>query len=662
MEVNAPMLQLKPEKMKLTLLSTKYEGDIIGNFGMFTVTQSFLNDNPADITVQYTFPMPEDAVLDCFHICSGEKQIHSTILERDRADDFSVNARQQGLSNDIFVMDDHTAFTLAIGRVKSKNKLTIIIKYMQRIRNALEKTKIIIPSFTDALASYINHCTVDFEIKYAPLGKIEAIDSPTHKITSDLLNDMALITFHEIGISKDHLVLEITEVLEESIVYYNNDYCLYQFPLLIDTIPQQKSTEYLFLLDCSDAMTGEKFAQTKDALKVCLKNLQDKDTFNIIAFENLCHYFSLNSLPFHQKSMESAIRWLEGLKPMGEAYLTEALRHTYEDAHKNRIVILIANGEIADKKECLRFINDHKTDELYTFCTNSLSDISFFNELTKARNGNILQLQIGQRLDDAILSLFNHATTPGLYNVKINLEGTVNELSPKGFAKVIKDERLCIVAKRVSEISNQLTLKGFFNNKDYSAEITFSKHETSMDLEPIFTQMRLQSLLNLHTDEGNTSDILTKREIINLSLAKGIITPFTVPAVVLHINDPQGNPVMITVPALLKKNFTKREVTESAIIARLMKQNTDGSFGNGSMLETANALSTLFNEATDCFTYRYIIKKSIVFLFDSIEKGHYDVLPKEVIHVFSIWCKFFAEQDLFSKKVEAIVFMNRDLL
>ena len=48
--------------------------------------------------------------------------------------------------------------------------------------------------------------------------------------------------------------------------------------------PQREPLEVIFLVDCSGSMQGESASQARNAMDLCLRALEEGDTFNLVAF------------------------------------------------------------------------------------------------------------------------------------------------------------------------------------------------------------------------------------------------------------------------------------------------------------------------------------------------------------------------------------------
>src|SRR6185312_13958500 len=74
------------------------------------------------------------------------------------------------------------------------------------------------------------------------------------------------------------------------------------------------SHEVVFLVDTSGSMDGESLPQAKAAMKLCLRHLREGDRFNIIQFNSSFSSFAPEPMPFNQRALQNADRWVDALR------------------------------------------------------------------------------------------------------------------------------------------------------------------------------------------------------------------------------------------------------------------------------------------------------------------------------------------------------------
>ena len=87
-------------------------------------------------------------------------------------------------------------------------------------------------------------------------------------------------------------------------------------PEILDSYEDSKK-EYLFIIDVSGSMMGEKLDETKRAVIECLKQLDVGDKFNIIPFESEFEVMNIKSIDYNEENIKKAIKYINNLRPLG---------------------------------------------------------------------------------------------------------------------------------------------------------------------------------------------------------------------------------------------------------------------------------------------------------------------------------------------------------
>lgn len=87
-------------------------------------------------------------------------------------------------------------------------------------------------------------------------------------------------------------------------------------PEILDSY-EDSEKEYLFIIDVSGSMMGEKLDETKRAVIECLKQLDVGDKFNIIPFESEFEAMNIKSIDYNEENIKKAIKYINNLRPYG---------------------------------------------------------------------------------------------------------------------------------------------------------------------------------------------------------------------------------------------------------------------------------------------------------------------------------------------------------
>ena len=107
-----------------------------------------------------------------------------------------------------------------------------------------------------------------------------------------------------------------------------------------------------FVVDVSGSMGGVSIEQAKSALRLCLRHLAEGDRFQVIAFSTTFHLFEPRLVPFTQRTLESADRWVQSLQAHGGTEMLQPLQAAlagFDDAKRDRVIVLLTDGQVATR-------------------------------------------------------------------------------------------------------------------------------------------------------------------------------------------------------------------------------------------------------------------------------------------------------------------------
>lgn len=259
---------------ELALKKVKIEGNILGKLGAFEINQIFKNETKECLEVEYTFPMIETATIVKFEAKINEKILKGICKEKEEAK--KEYQRNIVSGNSAYLMEEETPniFKISLGKIAPQEIVEIKIKYIDTFEMVDNKIKIMIPTLvTPRYKSYetINlgygkvDYTVDFKIKIEDNVKTKSIYSPSHEIKVIDNNEIEVLAY---DMSRDFkLELELKNELTSNGLYSKtrdnkNIVYLSFMPEILDKYADEEK-EYLFLIDVSGSMIGEKLNKQK---------------------------------------------------------------------------------------------------------------------------------------------------------------------------------------------------------------------------------------------------------------------------------------------------------------------------------------------------------------------------------------------------------------
>lgn len=525
---------------ELALKKVKIDGNILGKLGAFEINQIFKNETKESLEVEYTFPIIETATIVEFEAKLNEKILKGICKEKEEAR--KEYQRNIVSGNSAYLMEEETQniFKISLGKIAPQEIVEIKIKYIDSFEMVDNKIKILIPTLVtpryksnetiNLVYGEVDY-TVDFEIKIEDNIKIKSIYSPSHEIKVIDNNKIEVLDY---DMSKDFkLEVEVKNELTSNGLYSitkDNKNIMYLsfIPEILDKYADEEK-EYLFLIDVSGSMLGEKIEQTKSAVIQCLQQLDEGDKFNIIKFDNKFSAMNMSAIEVNDENIEKAIEYINTLKAYGGTEILKPLMFSLYEKSSNKTILLFTDGQVGNETQILQYVRENiGKNRLFAFGIDSNVNAYFIKELSKVGNGKGELIQPKERIDDAILRTFARIQTPMLENVKIDYgkNHILDEI--KEDENLFNYEFYNVIAK-LEGIEDDIKLRGEIVGEKY--EWTIRKEElkeSNVDLSLVFAKKSIDRLMQYIRNSRNPLKAENyKKMITDIAIKYNINSPYT---------------------------------------------------------------------------------------------------------------------------------------
>ena len=494
---------------ELALKKVKINGKVIGKFGTFEIEQTFKNNTKNVLEVGYTFPIVETATVIGFEINVGNKILKGKCKEKGEAKKEYQRNIVQGNSAYMMEQASDNIFKISIGKIDKGEEVKLKIYYIDKFEITDNTIKILIPTLvTPRYKSNITNklifgkvdYTVDFNINVSKALNRKSINCVSHKINLideektervevlnyDLSSDFKLYIKLKNELSSNAIISKTRD--DKEMIY------LSFMPEILDTY-EDSEKEYMFIIDISGSMYGNKMEETKKAVIECLKQLDIGDKFNIIPFESRFSAMNINSIEYNEENLQKAIEYVNNLQTMGGTEILNPIKFALYQKETDKIILLFTDGQVGNEQEIIQYVDENiKTSRIFPFGIDTNVNSSFIKQLAKVGNGKAELIQPNEKIDDKIIRTFARIQTPLLENLEIDY----------GKNKVIdeiKEERCLFnyeffnVFTKLENLEDAIILKGKIQNKEYSWKISKeSIQHTDVDLEVLFAKQQMDRL------------------------------------------------------------------------------------------------------------------------------------------------------------------------
>jgi Ca-activated chloride channel family protein len=573
-------------KGKVRLKEVGISGNVCGEFVEISIKQIYENKGKDNIDCVYTFPIPDTAVITGFEATLGGRTLKALVEDKEEAKRIYEESDDESRVNILSLeQPSPNVYQFSVGQILPGESVKIKFSYMDALIYEEDSLMLTIPCAIYPRLMGNNKEEDELEGSYKsslnlliePLSKVQ-FESPSHDINVEYEEEinLAKVTFKEFNTKpdKDFVLLIKEEKLQEAsgmIYSYNENneekgiLYLRIYPKLEDK-EEEKPNNYIFLIDISQSMKGKKLEQAKNALQLCIRNLSEGDSFNVVAFENNLHYFSeFGKVPFNDENLRKATEWINALEASKGAQIFEALKYALSE--KNAIgfstILLFTDDIFENEDEVLQYVRDNIGDNrIFTFGVDTSANSYVINKLAQLGYGKAEFIYEGERIEDVVLKQFSRIENPQVDVQEIDWGNMkVERTYPRTIDYFYDREPLSVFAKVTGEISGKITIRGKVDYEEYIKTIDLDGldlKENADLIQKIWSRKRIESIEErMKTERGETFDSM-KQKVVEISKESGIVSPETSFIMLEIIEDPVlGMPITHIVPLDISEDTIK---------------------------------------------------------------------------------------------------------
>ena len=528
---------------ELALKKVKIRGNVIGKFGTFEIEQIYKNNTKDVLEVGYTFPIVETATVVGFEINVGDRVLNGKCKEKGEAK--KEYQRNIVKGNSAYMMEQETdnIFKISVGKIDRDEEVKIKIQYIDKfeiIDNTIQilMPTLVTPRYKSNITSKLVYGKVDYTIDfYININKAinrKSINCPSHKINVIDEDKTERVEVLNYDLSKDFkLNIELKNELSSNAITSKTrdgrDMIYLSFmPEILDSY-EDSEKEYIFIIDVSGSMSGEKINETKRAVIECLKQLDVGDKFNIIPFESEFEAMNIKSIEYNEENMQKAVKYINNLEPLGGTEILDPIKFALYEKNIDKIILLFTDGQVGNEDEIIKFVEDNvNRSRIFPFGIDTNVNSSFIKQLAKAGNGKAELIQPKEKINDKIIRTFARIQTPLLEEINIDY-GNNKVLDEIREERCLFNYEFFNVFAKIEKLEDDIQLKGKILDKEYIWKINKDNvYNTEVDLEVLFAKQEMERLEEYIRNTYEDDKIENyKKMIIELSEKYNINSKYT---------------------------------------------------------------------------------------------------------------------------------------
>lgn len=304
---------------------------------------------------------------------------------------------------------------------------------------------------------------------------------------------------------------------------------------------------FTLILDRSGSMSGTKIIQAKNAAAFIVNNLNTGDKFNIVDFETNVFSFRQNHVLYNNQSRDSALQYVNSISAGGSTNISGAFStavpqfNAANDSTAN-IIIFLTDGlptvGITQTDQLLQHIrNLVVTTEtqifLYSFGIGTDVNQQLLT-LMSSQNSGYAEFLLNDELESRITNFYLRIKNPVLLSPTVTFSSPfINNIYPNPLPNLYIGQQMIVTGRYTETGPMNVTLSGMAFNQPVSYNYNINRVDSSdaryQFLTKVWAKQKIENLLIQYysLDPNSPEAQALKQEIISLSIAYGVISPFT---------------------------------------------------------------------------------------------------------------------------------------
>ncbi len=575
-DYEAPLLKAKlPEQEKEIPLPLKHT-DVKARIDVFIatveVTQQYHNPYDTKIEAVYVFPLPQSSAVTDFLMIIGDRRIRGLIREREEAKRIYQEAKARGHKAALLTQERPNIFTQRVANIEPGKDIEVQTTFFNPLKYVDGEYEFIFPTvvgprfnppgWQDGIAAVTRRkdgkSGQPVEVEYLKPGEpsghdiaievdidagvaIEEIYSKSHKIEiekrgksraivglspTDRLPDKDFVLRYRTAGNKTKTAMMVHRAED------GNYFALVlQPPADLKDLPRMPR-EMVFVVDCSGSMTGEPISKAKAAMRQCLRNLDEHDTFQIIRFSNSASRFGPTPVAATPENVQRAFQFINGLRADGGTMMIRGVRAALDfphDENRLRIVSFMTDGYIGNESEILAAVQEKvKSARIFSFGVGTSVNRYLLEHMAKLGRGAVAYVGLHDNTGDKVDQFYERATRPAMADIEIdwgNME--VTDVYPKKIPDLLVGRPIVITGRFKGKGSTKVKLFGRTGGESRTVSLRVNMSNTETEHQGIRSVWARWKIADLSEQETYASSDALKAEIIKTSIDYGLICRYT---------------------------------------------------------------------------------------------------------------------------------------
>ena len=535
----------------LALVDQKVTINIEDQVAVTKIEQSFRNHTGRELEATYLFPVPKGASVRKFTMTVNGVDVPGEIVEADKARKIYTDIVSRSHDPGLLEYMSHDLIKVRIFPVPAKGDQRISLTYTSVSSADNGLIEYMYPMRTDGKAAEtLEKFSININLKdQRPLTNIY---SPSHSITITRPNDKEAV----IGFEKNGTILDrdfqlfyqagtkdigLTTVTHRPIADRPGYFMMLLSPRAELSKMQVQPRDFVYVIDTSGSMRGKRLTQAKNALKYCLKNLNEGDRFAMINFASTVTKYHNGLQTATTGNLEAARKWVDDLEATGGTNIDEALRDALAmrstDAGRTYTMVFFTDGQPTwgekNPAKILENVKKNNTGSTRIFSFGVGDDVNtvLLDGLADSTKAVSSYVRESEDIEAKVSSLYAKISNPVLSNLKLEVSEniTITDMYPQQLPDLFHGTQLVVFGRYTGKGPTGVKLVGQIgkDTKTFDYELNFADKTPGNQafVEDLWARRKVGFLLDQIRVQGENKEVVD--EVIQLAKKYGITTPYT---------------------------------------------------------------------------------------------------------------------------------------
>jgi Ca-activated chloride channel homolog len=511
---------------------------IHGQVAVTTVTQDFVNEWDRATDAVYSFPLPTGARATEFLFWSNDTLFKAPLRVKEQAP--NPGTGEGGVDALLTNYLGPNALRVPIAGIMPGSRQRVVLKYISLCRFDAGRFHYTFPLATGAFTmSPLDELTVTFRIAaedsiegytLAGIGGGQVARSdPWHMVVTA-------------SVAKTYLAQDVSFTYASQASAFAHELHASRTPsrgghfvMMLKTGPIPDSSRTLpknvvFLVDRSATVAGAPFQLACDAIRDCLDRLNEKDRFNVIAFNSGLASFRVNSVSATVAARDSAKAFLTALNATGyssaQSCILNALKMFQADS-VCQILIVFTEGTSITNPDAIASSNTTRA-AIFPVAISQLPSTARLEIMAYQNYGFPTFLKPTDPVLAEVRWLFGQVSAPIVKGTVMEIGANAFDLYPRDLRTIYAGSPFFLTGRYHDATNTALSVGGqsLQGPLVYSASLHFPADSTDENfVESFWAKEKIDQMERRITVSGATDSM--KQELIRVSLAYGIRCMYT---------------------------------------------------------------------------------------------------------------------------------------